>query len=155
MEGGLDQPLEVRFRPTKGSARESMLPVVPVVLVVDDESSVRELLRRWLDGWGYRVTEASRATEALEVMLAGPASIILCDIRMPGHDGFWLLERVRERWPETVIIMATGMDDIPTVVKSREARAVDYVVKPFGRELLRQALNRANAALAIGSSLIK
>ena len=127
----------------------------PVVLVVDDEPSVRELLRRWLDGWGYRVTEASRATEALEVMLAELASIILLYIRMPGHDVFWLMERVRAKWPRTVIIMATGADDLETVMKSQRAGAVDYVTKPFGRELLRQALNRANAALAIGSSLIK
>lgn len=116
-------------------------------LVVDDEAPVRELLRRWLERWGYRVKEAASATTALEVMLTEPALIILCDIRMPGHDGFWLIERVRERWPQTAIIMATGLDDIPTVLRSRQLGAVDYVSKPFGRELLRQALDRANAAL--------
>lgn len=118
-----------------------------VVLVVDDEPPVRQLLRRWLQAWGYAVTEAGNAAEALEVMLAGPASIMLCDIRMPGNDGLWLAERVREKWPHTAIIMATGVDDMPTVVKSRQAGAVDYVLKPFGRELLRQAFDRANAAL--------
>lgn len=122
------------------------------VLVVDDEAPARELLRRWLEAWGYTVTQASNATDALDSMLAEPASIILCDIQMPGHDGFWLIERVRPKWPQTVIIMATGVDDLDIVMKSRRAGAVDYVLKPFGRELLRQALNRAHAALNTSDS---
>jgi CheY-like chemotaxis protein len=113
------------------------------VLVVDDEPPVREFLRRWLEGWGYAVKEAGSAPAALEVMLAEPASIMLCDIKMPGQDGLWLAERVREKWPQTAVIMATALDDIPTVLKSRQLGAIDYVLKPFGREMLRQALNRA------------
>lgn len=116
------------------------------VLVVDDEPSVREFLTRWLQGWGYAVQQASNGTDALEVMLAEPASIMLCDIKMPGHDGLWLIERVREHWPKTAIIMATCVDQMPTVLKARQMGAVDYVLKPFGREPLRQALNRAEAA---------
>ncbi len=114
-----------------------------VVLVVDDEPRIRELLQRWLEGWGYIVTLASSATDALEVMLAAPASILVCDIRMAGHDGFWLIERVRAKWPETAVIMASGVDDLDVVTKARRVGAVDYVTKPFGRELLWQALSRA------------
>ena len=66
---------------------------------------------------------------------------------MPGHDGFWLMAHVRAKWPRTMTIMATGNDDLDVVMKSQRAGAVDYVTKPFGRELLRQALARANAAL--------
>jgi len=118
-----------------------------VVLVVDDEPPVREFLGRWLQAWGYAVTQAGSAAEALEVMLAEPASILLCDIKMPGHDGLWLAERVRQQWPQTAVIMATALDDLPTVLKSRQLGAVDYVTKPFGRELLLQALRRATAHL--------
>ena len=117
------------------------------VLVVDDEPPVREFLTRWLESWGYAVKEAGSAPEALAVMLTEPASILLCDIKMPGHDGLWLAERVRAQWPQTAIIMATALDDTPTVLKSRELGAVDYVRKPFGRELLLQALGRATATL--------
>lgn len=117
------------------------------VLVVDDEPSVRELLRRWLEGVGYAVKLAGNATDALELMLAEPASIILVDIKMPGHDGFWLVEHVRAKWPRTAIIMATAADDLDLVLKRKRVGAVDYLLKPFGRELLRQALNRATAAL--------
>ena len=117
------------------------------VLVVDDEAQVREFLMRWLEGWGYAVKQAGSASEALEVMLAEPASIILCDIKMPGHDGLWLAERVGTRWPRTAVIMATAVNDIQTVLSSRKLGAVDYVTKPFGRELLLQALHRATATL--------
>ena len=119
----------------------------PVVLIVDDEPSVRELLRRWLDRWGCKVTQAGNATDALESMLAEPASIILLDIRMPGRDGLWLMKRVRAKWPRTAIIMATGVCDLDVVLKSKRFGAVDYVAKPCRRELLRQALDRATTWL--------
>ena len=117
------------------------------VLVVDDEPAICRLLTRWLESWGYAVKEAQTATDALEVMMAEPASIMLCDIRMPGHDGLWLVERVRARWPKTAIIMATAVDDMQTVTKSQQEGVVDYVTKPFGREPLLQALRRAEATL--------
>jgi DNA-binding NtrC family response regulator len=114
------------------------------VLVVDDEPAVRELLRRWIAGWDYAVETAADASEALEAMLKQPAQIVLVDIQMPAHDGFWLMERVQAKWPRTAFIMATGAADMDVVSKSRRAGAVDYVLKPFGRELLWQALDRAS-----------
>ena len=117
------------------------------VLVVDDEAPICRLLKRWLEAWGYAVKDAGSATDALAAMEAEPASIVLCDIRMPGHDGIWLAEQVRTKWPNTAIIMATGVDDFQTITRSQSVGAVDYVTKPFGRELLMQALQRAEAAL--------
>jgi cyclic di-GMP phosphodiesterase len=118
------------------------------VLVVDDEESIRRLLTRWLTGWGYDSKEASNANEAIEQMTAEPAAIILCDVMMPVHDGVWLAEQVRERWPQTAVIMASGAQDMETVMRMRKQGAVDYVTKPFGREMLRQALQRANDKLS-------
>lgn len=116
----------------------------PKVLVVDDEAALRRLLRRWLERWGYEVHEASSAVEAVEQMNTDPASVIFCDVKMPGRDGVWLVERVRAQWPTTSIIMATGVTDIEIVLECKRAGAVDYVAKPFGRELLLQALQRAD-----------
>lgn len=113
------------------------------VLVVDDEEPIRRFLRRRLEGWGYTVREADSAAEALQRMLSEPAATAIIDIRMPGRDGLWLAEQIRQRWNKTAIIMATGADDIGSIEKSRELGAVDYVLKPFDRELLRQALVRA------------
>ena len=121
------------------------MPYSQRVLVVDDEAPICELLTRWLRAWGYGVKQAPTATIALEVMAAEPADILLCDVRMPGEeDGLWLAEQVRERWPQTAIIMATALDDAQIVLKSRRLGAVDYVLKPFADALLRQALDRAS-----------
>lgn len=114
------------------------------VLVVDDEEAIRRLLSRWLSGWGYVAKEAGNADDALETMAVEPADIILCDVMMPVHDGIWLAEQVRDRWPQTAVIMASSAQDMETVVRMRKHGAVDYVTKPFGREMLRQALQRAS-----------
>lgn len=117
------------------------------VLVVDDEESIRRLLIRWLSSWGYESREAVSADDAIQQMEADPASIMLCDVMMPGHDGIWLAEQVRQRWPQTLVIMASSAQDMETVTKMRKHGAVDYVTKPFGREMLLQALRRASEKL--------
>lgn len=114
------------------------------VLVVDDEEAIRRLLTRWLSGWGYEAKQAANADEAIEIMAGEPAEIMLCDVMMPVHDGIWLAEQVRSRWPQTAVIMASSAQDMETVMRMRKQGAVDYVTKPFGREMLRQALQRAS-----------
>lgn len=118
------------------------------VLVVDDEDNIRRFLRRFLERWDYDVMEADNAVAALDRLAETPVDIVFCDIRMPGHDGLWLVERVRERWPRTAIIIASGVDDFQTVLKAKKDGAIDYVMKPFGRELLLQALERAKESVA-------
>ena len=114
------------------------------VLVVDDEEAIRRLLTRWLSGWGYETKQAANADEAIEIMAKEPAEIMLCDVMMPVHDGIWLAEQVRGRWPQTAVIMASSAQALETGMRMRKQGAVDYVTKPFGREMLRQALQRAS-----------
>ena len=120
------------------------MPQAGRVLIVDDEPPVRMLLTRWLTGWGYGVREVGSAAEALDVMAADPADIVLCDVNMPEHDGVWLAEQVHAQWPKTAIIMSTARDDPATVRTSRKAGAVAYVIKPFDPVMLREALDRAS-----------
>jgi DNA-binding NtrC family response regulator len=115
-------------------------------LVVDDDPAIREFLNRRLEGWGYAVKQAGTALDALETMTARPASVVLCDIRMPTHDGLWLTERLREQWPDTPIVMTTALDDADTVSRSRELGAFDYLTKPIDAEQLRRAVQRATSA---------
>jgi len=117
---------------------------MPYVLVVDDEESIRKLLMRWLSGWGYESKDARSADDALQLMSAEPAPVVLCDMMMPVRDGIWLAAQVRTRWPQTAVIMASSAQDMETVVRMRKQGVVDYVNKPFGREMLRQALQRAS-----------
>ena len=77
------------------------MPRAARVLIVDDELPIRKILTRWLRAWGYDVTPAASAVEALDVMAAEPKDIMLCDVTMPEHDGFWLVERVQAQWPQT------------------------------------------------------
>lgn len=112
------------------------------VLIVDDENSVRELMVRWLEAGGYSVTTASNAEEALGRLEHNPSAVALCDIRMPGRDGLWLAERIRQNFPETAVIMATGVQDVGPAVESLRQGVIDYLTKPFGRDRLREAVVR-------------
>lgn len=121
----------------------------PSVLVVDNEPMIRRVLVNWLKGWGFPVSEAGNASDAVKSMLVAPSDIVLCDIKMPGHDGLWLMDKIRQEWPRSVVVMTTAVTDTEAVVQSRRLGAIDYVVKPFGRELLLQALARATTKLQL------
>lgn len=118
------------------------------ILVVDDEPPIREILTRRLTQWGHEVVTAPAAEAAVQVMSTQPAEIVFCDVIMPVHDGVWLAQQIRERWPQTVIVAVSGAQEMATVVKMRQFGAVDFVPKPIGREMLHQALERALATLA-------
>src|SRR5579864_574664 len=128
LTGGTES-LETGQEPSEGES-ESADHRWSYVLVVDDEPVVRNFLTRCLEGWGYAVKQAGSAADAIEFMTARPASVVLCDVRMPGHDGLWLAEQLRARWPDTPVVMTTAVDDVETVVKSRELGAADYITKP-------------------------
>jgi response regulator RpfG family c-di-GMP phosphodiesterase len=112
------------------------------VLVVDDEHGVRDLLCRWLESGGYCPTPAADAEQALGAMDSAPTAVALCDIGLPGHDGLWLADCIRHRYPDTAVIMATGLQDVGSAVESLRQGVVDYLTKPFGRDRLREAVWR-------------
>src|SRR5262245_60484036 len=118
------------------------------ILIVDDEAAIREILTRRLTQWGHEVVTVHGPEPALEEMAKAPAEIVFSDVIMPIHDGVWLAQQIRERWPSTVIVAVSGAQELSTVVKMREHGAVDFVVKPIGREMLHQALTRALSKLA-------
>jgi cyclic di-GMP phosphodiesterase len=112
------------------------------VLIVDDENVVRNLMARWLESGGFTVATASSAEEALGRFEPVPPAVALCDIRMPGHDGIWLAERIRQQYPETAVIMATGVHDVGPAVTTLRQGVIDYLTKPFGPDRLREAVTR-------------
>ncbi len=116
-------------------------------LIVDDEAPVRHLLRRWLERDGFEVVEAPDAEAALHQVTAEHApAVVLADMRMPGRNGVWLAQQLRECSPETAVVMATGVHEFDVAVTSMQAGVVDYVEKPFARERVSEALQRAAAA---------
>ena len=113
------------------------------ILIVDDEEGVRSLLARWLESSGYPVATATTADAALDAFATGvPPAIMLCDIRMPGHDGMWLVARVRQEFPETAVIMSSGVQDEHAAEECLRHGAVEYLTKPFGRDRLQRAVQK-------------
>jgi response regulator RpfG family c-di-GMP phosphodiesterase len=110
------------------------------VLIVDDHESLRGLVRTWVDSLGFRAREAGSAEEALSAMDREPSPVMVCDIAMPGRDGIWLAARVRDLFPSTAIVMATGGHDVELAVESLRNDVVDYLLKPFDRVRLAEAL---------------
>jgi len=112
------------------------------VLVVDDGVLMRAVLVRWLQAAGYRTHEAYDATTALELVAAHEPDVVLVDVEMPGRDGLWLIERLRERSPNVAIVLATAHDTVPPAVSMQDG-IVDYIVKPFELERALVAVRRA------------
>lgn len=107
------------------------------ILVVDDDSHIREVLDVRLSSAGYEVIQASDGGEALELLGGTPVDLVISDIRMPGLDGLELQARLEKTAPTLPIIFLTAYGSIQDAVKAIKSGAVDYLTKPFeGRELL-------------------
>jgi putative two-component system response regulator len=125
------------------------LPADGVVrcLVVDDESSIRQVIARMVRHHGFTCLEAESGTAALQLLeREGEVALVITDVRMPGLDGLALLGEVRRRYPDTAVIMLTGIPDLEVAVDCLRAGAADYLGKPVQIEELmariRQALEK-------------
>ena len=106
------------------------------LLIVDDDPSVRSMLREYLGTHGYEVDEAGGGTQMRECLERALPDVVLLDIRLPGEDGLSLARYLRERY-DLAIIMVTASGDVIDRVVGLELGADDYVAKPFDpRELL-------------------
>jgi response regulator RpfG family c-di-GMP phosphodiesterase len=113
------------------------------VLVVDDDDAVRQAIAHLLREEGYQCAQAPGAEPALDVLRANDFPLVISDMRMPGHDGMWLLERVREEHPDTSVIMLTAFGDTEAAVDCLKKGAVDYLLKPPRVTNLVRAVERA------------
>ena len=101
------------------------------ILVVDDESGIREFLKIMLEREGYEVSCATDGKEAIDLFKEQKYDVVLADIRMPKVDGFELMTRIKEISPETSVIMITAYASFESAVKSMKEGAYDYIAKPF------------------------
>lgn len=116
---------------------------MPRILVVEDEDLLRELLAQALEGEGYECAEAGLGSKALEMLGEDSFDLVISDVRMPGLSGVDLLKLIKERWPDTAVIMATGVMDAHTAVEALKAGAYDYVTKPFQLDDVVMSIERA------------
>ena len=113
------------------------------ILVVDDQSSVRTLLKDYLSSQGYRVVTANDGQEALFVARHEHPNLVLLDIMMPKMDGYQFLSAFRRENQVPVIVLSAKEEETDTVL-GLELSADDYVIKPFR---MRELLARVRAAL--------
>jgi DNA-binding response OmpR family regulator len=115
------------------------------ILVIDDESNIRMMLRLALEHVGHRVDTASDGYEGLERF--GPNGtdwdLVLLDQRMPGLEGLEVLKEIRERQPEARVVMITAFGTIDLATEAMAAGATDFLRKPFTIEVLRGAVAAA------------
>lgn len=121
----------------------------PHLLVVDDDTRIRSLLSRFLQGEGYRVTTAESARDARGKLVGLDFDMLILDVMMPGENGFDLVKAVREN-SAVPILMLTARDETESRINGLELGADDYMAKPFEpRELslrISNILKRAQPA---------
>ena len=115
---------------------------VSEILIVDDERPMRQLLSVWLKEAGHSITEAPDAESGLAMLSEKPIAVVMIDKDMPGHDGTWLVEQIQKSHPAVAMLLATGDDQIPPRI-SLSRGVQGYLVKPFKKELVLQAVSDA------------
>ena len=119
------------------------VPVAGTILVVDDLKGVRQVLSALLKKAGYEPIEAEDGPSALELAKANAFDAVLLDIRMPGMDGFEVLQGLKALDPDLPVIMVTGYDDVDTAVRAMHLGAYHYLGKPIHGEEVVAVLGRA------------
>ncbi len=115
------------------------------ILVVDDESHVRMTLKQVLEDAGYQVTTAESGAVALDHLDDHPCDLVLLDVRMPGLDGFEVLERLNEKRPELAVVIVTAHGTVDQAVEAVREGADNFVHKPFTPEQIRTVVAQALA----------
>ncbi len=117
-------------------------------LIIDDEVGINNNIRKILEKKGYAIDQAVSKDEALEKIDARTYPIIMLDLKMPGVHGLELLQSIRAKRPESMVVIITGYASIETAVETARMGAVGYVSKPFTPDEIR---NAADAAIRLAA----
>jgi DNA-binding NtrC family response regulator len=107
------------------------------VLIVEDHDRLREQLGQFYEQEGFKVTTAACGEEGIEKLSHEKFAIVVSDVKMPGIDGFQLARQVREKYPDTDVILITAFGNIKQAVEAMKLGASDYITKPFQPEAIR------------------
>ena len=114
------------------------------LLVVDDEKNIRQALGRFLESCNLRTCTADSGREALTLMdRKGAFDLVLSDWRMAEMNGLELLKAIKERYPDTIVILMTAYGTIDNAVAAMKAGAYDYITKPFSLDQIQHTVERA------------
>jgi PAS domain S-box-containing protein len=126
---------------------------VSKIMIIDDEDSIRKVLKISLSHKGYEVITAEDGAQGIELFQRERPAIVLTDIKMPGMDGIEVLRRIKEINPETEVIVITGHGDMDMAIQSLQLDASDFITKPIVDQALSVALTRARERLDIRRQL--
>jgi len=104
------------------------------ILVVDDEVNIRGALVTLLQKKGHDVRGVGTGEEALEHLAIAAAELVITDLKMPGMGGMEFLRRLKDKWPDTEVVVMTAYGSIDTAVEAMRSGAYDYLTKPIDRE---------------------
>jgi len=113
------------------------------LLIVDDDSEIRDFLHEGLSKSGYSIFLAENAEVALRLFSSHPFDLVITDVRLPGLDGLQLLENLKSQAVYTPVILMTGFGSIQNAVEAMRKGAFDYLLKPFSLESLEQKIKMA------------
>ena len=113
------------------------------ILIVDDEEVVRLSHLRSLEGSDCNTRAAEDGRQAIQVMEQDPADVILLDLRMPGLDGMDVLKTIKQRWPDSEVVVITGYPCIDTAKEAVRLGAFNYLTKPLDPDEVMKAANDA------------
>ncbi|WP_281886462.1 response regulator [Paenibacillus sp. YYML68] len=118
----------------------------PKIMVVDDSLFMRMLLKNVIRELGYEVTmEASNGVEALSLYSDERPDLVTLDITMPEMDGLTALEKIKDLNPNAKVIMVSAMGQQALLIRAVSMGASDFIVKPFSKDRVKEALKRAFA----------
>lgn len=113
------------------------------ILVVDDETNIRKVLRALLEQEGLHITEAKDGIDALAILKKEEFHILITDLKMPYLDGLGLLQAVSKQYPLLPVIMITAYETVESAVSALKLGAFDYISKPFDKKEMIQVVQKA------------
>jgi DNA-binding NtrC family response regulator len=113
------------------------------LLIIEDESRMRDLLIRACTGWGFESAGARNGEEALRLSEEDPFDVVVLDLNLPGIDGLEALKRLREKSPGIAAIVLTGFASIEAAKRAVHLDVVEFLTKPCHLGELERALDRA------------
>ena len=112
------------------------------ILVVDDERIVLDSCQKVLEAEGFEVYLVLSANRALETMKKEGFGLLLIDIKMPKHDGMYLMREVKKKWPDIPIIVMSGYPTTNTIEEAVKMEAAAFVAKPFTPDELLETIRQ-------------
>ncbi len=132
-----------------------MPKIMSKILIIDDEASIRTLLRVTLSHKGYEVILAENGKKGIEIFKEVRPSIVITDIKMPGMDGIEVLKRLKALDADVRVIVITGHGDMDSAVEALKLEASDFINKPITDDALTIALKRSEEVLWLKQKLRK